>query len=98
MESKIWISLILTNIKKHNANGCKLVYVDDKFSKPFKSHLGEGTVYNFINSMVEESQHCSDVMKKHFNKELVMTKKDNNDFENSMKCWICDNAYVDGDV
>ena len=98
MESKIWISLILTNIKKHNANGCKLVYVDDKFRKPFNSHLGEGTVYNFINSMVEESQHCSDVMKKHFNKELVMTKKDNNDFENSMKCWICDNAYVDGDV
>ena len=37
-------------------------------------------------------------MKKHFNKELVMTKKDNEDFENSTKCWICDNAYVDSDV
>ena len=27
-----------------------------------------------------------------------MTKKDNKDFENSNKCWICDNDYNDGDV
>ena len=37
-------------------------------------------------------------MKKHFNKELVMAKKDVEDFETSTKCWICDNHYVDGDV
>ena len=34
-------------------------------------------------------------MKKKFNKELVVTKRDNGDFENSTKCWICDNAYFD---
>ena len=27
-----------------------------------------------------------------------MTKKDVVDFENSTKCWICINVYVDGDV
>ena len=48
--------------------------------------------------MMEESKYCSDVMKKYFNKELVMSKEDNEDFENSTKCWIYDNAYVDGDV
>ena len=48
--------------------------------------------------MVEESKYCSDMMKEHFNKELVMNIKDNEDFENSTKCWICDNAYVDGDA
>ena len=37
-------------------------------------------------------------MKKHFKKELVMTKKYNEDFEKSTKCWICDNDYVDGVV
>ena len=37
-------------------------------------------------------------MNKHFNKKLLMTKKDNEDFKNSTKCWIYDNAYVDGDV
>ena len=27
-----------------------------------------------------------------------MTKKNKEDFENSTKCWIFDNNYVDGDV
>ena len=27
-----------------------------------------------------------------------MNKEDNKDFENSTKCWICDNDYIDGDV
>ena len=31
--------------------------------------------------MIEESKYCSNVMKKHFNKELVMTKEDNEDFD-----------------
>ena len=44
----------IRNIKKHGActYGYKLVYVDDIFSKPFKSYLGEDVVYNFINSMI----------------------------------------------
>ena len=37
-------------------------------------------------------------MKQHFNKELVMTKGDNKYFENSTKCRICDNDYIDSDV
>ena len=48
--------------------------------------------------MFEESKYYSDVMKKCFNKELVMTKKGNEDFENSTKCWICDNGYIHSDV
>ena len=48
--------------------------------------------------MIEESKYCSDVMKKHFNKELVMTKEDNENFKDSTKCWICDEDYVNKDV
>ena len=47
--------------------------------------------------MIEESKYCSDVMKKHFNKELVMNKKDNEDFQNSTTCRICDNDSIDND-
>ena len=61
--------------------GYKLVCVDDTSAK---SCLGENAVYNVINSMVEEDKFFSDVMKKHFNKELAMIKKDGEDF----KCWI----------
>ena len=60
--------------------------------------LDEDAAYNFINSVIEESKYCSDAMKKYFNKELVMTKEDNENFKNSSKCWICDIDYVDNDV
>ena len=54
--------------------GYQLICVDDKFSKFFKSYLDEDAFYNFISSMIKESNFCSNVMKKHFNKELAMTK------------------------
>ena len=76
----------------------QLVCVDDKISNPFKTYLWKDAVYNFINNMIEESIYCSDVMKKHFHKELVMTEEDNENFKNSDKCWICDNDYVHNDV
>ena len=48
--------------------GYKLVSDGDKFSKLFKSYLGEDAVCNFINSMIEESKYCSDVMKQNIEK------------------------------
>ena len=47
--------------------------------------------------MTEESKYCSDMMKKHFDTGFVMTK-DNEDFENPTKCWVCDNDYINGNV
>ena len=88
-----------TRCQKHVFFSCgyQVVWVDDKFSKLLKSYLVEDTVYKFIDSMVEESNCCSGVMKKYFNKELVMTKIDDADFENSTKCCIWDNTFVEGD-
>ena len=78
--------------------GYKLPCVNDKFSKSIKPFLVQDTIYNFINSKIEESKFCTDIMKKQFNKELVMTEEDDKDFESSNKCWSCGNAYVEGDV
>ena len=47
--------------------------------------------------MIKESKHGSDVMKKYFNKQLAVTKKGKKDLEYSIKCQICENAYVDND-
>ena len=66
--------------------GYQLVHADDTFSKPYKTYLGKDVVYNFINSMTEESKYCSDVAKNAFYKELVMTEEDNEIFKNSTKC------------
>ena len=50
----------------------------DKFSKSFERYLHKDAIHNFINIIIEESKYCSDVIKKHFTKELVMTKKKKN--------------------
>ena len=46
--------------------------------------------------MIKETKYCSEVIK-HFIKELIITKENNEDFRNSIKCWIWDNDYVDND-
>ena len=48
--------------------------------------------------MTEKNEYCSDMMKTRFNKELVMTRERDEDFENSTNCWICYNDQVDNDV
>ena len=50
--------------------GYKLVCVDDKFRKSFKTSFGEDVVNNFINSTIEESKYCSEVIKKTLTKKL----------------------------
>ena len=67
-------------------------------NKSFKSYVREDDVYNFVNDMIEESNYCTDIMKKHFNKELVMTEKDNEDFKSSTKRFIFDDDYLEGNV
>ena len=57
MEIKTQKSFIWTNQKPTTCTyGYKLVCLDDKFSKPFKTYLGKDVVYNFINSVTEESK------------------------------------------
>ena len=48
--------------------------------------------------MVKESKYCSCVMKKDFIKELVISKENYEHLESSIKCWICDKTFVEGDV
>ena len=69
----------------------------DKFSKPFNSYLGEDTVFICINSMIKENKYCTDILKKYFHRDFVMTKEDHKDFESSTKPWTYDYVYVKGD-
>ena len=56
------MTFLLTNIKNIVlADDNDNLYVDDNFSKLFKSYLG---VYNFISSMIKETKHCSDILTK----------------------------------
>ena len=37
------------------------------------------------------------MIKKNFNKNLVMSAKDEQIFQSSNKCWMCDNLFDTGD-
>ena len=70
MESNIRISLIQTNIK----NILLIVIAINWYVLMISlisllRILSKDAVYNFISCMIEESKYCSQVMKKHFNRE-----------------------------
>ena len=49
---------------------------------------GKNVVLKFIQCIFKEYDYCRGVMKKHFNKNLVMTAEENEEFERSNICWI----------
>ena len=76
----------------------KLVCADDRFSKPILLYRGENAAYKFIEAILEEYKYCKKVMKKHFNKNLIMTEKEEEQFQSSNICWICEKLIEDEKV
>ena len=66
----------------------KVVCIDDKYTKNLVCYRGKNAVYKFIQCIFKEYDYCRPVMKKHFNKNLVMTAEESEEFERS-NCWIC---------
>ena len=54
----------------------KLACVDNKLSKPIVLYKGENAAYKFIEAILEEYEYCKRVMKKHLNKNLIITEKE----------------------
>ena len=69
----------------------KLVCVDDRFTKPIVVFRGENAAYEFIETIPKEYQYCTKVMKKHFNKNLIMSEKEEEQFQSI--CLICEKAH-----
>ena len=74
----------------------KVVYVDDRFTKPFVVYRGENAAYEFIKAILKEHKYCRNVMNKHFNKSLIMSEEEKHLFEESNSCWIC-KKLIDND-
>ena len=71
---------------------------DDKYSKYTCIYRGENAVYKFMEKMLEEVEYCKAVIKKHFNKPLVMTEADEQHFKTMDGCHICGEKYIEKDV
>ena len=76
----------------------KVICVDDKFSKPTALCRSENVVYKFIDAIIKEYDYCREVIKQYFNKNLLMSEGDEERFQMSNKCCICDKLFDVGDL
>ena len=61
----------------------KLVFVDDELTKPIVVFRGENGAYEFIEAILKEFEYCKKVMRKHFSKYLIMSEKEEEQFQSS---------------
>ena len=84
---------VLTQKKYHEHVPCsyayKVVCIDDKHSKSIVVYRDVNAAYKFITSILKEHKYCKEIMKDQFNKNLVMTEKEEYLFQQSNNCWIC---------
>ena len=65
---------------------------DDKYSKYSKTvqiYRGENAVHKFMAKMFEQVEWCKRIKHKHFNKDMILTEDDEQNFKNADKCYIC---------
>ena len=74
----------------------KIVCIDDKFSKPIVVYRGENAAYEFTKAILKEYKYCKKIMKKHFNKNLIMNEEEEYLFQQSNSCCIC-GKLIDND-
>ena len=68
----------------------KVVCIDNKFSIKVVLYRGKDTVYRFIEAIINEYDYCKKMIKKHFNKNLIMSAEEEEErFQLSNNCWIC---------
>jgi len=70
---------------------------DRSYSRPYQYYRGEDVIEKFIENINSEAESCKEIVKKHFNKPLIMTAEDELDFQNSTRCHICEKEYSDRD-
>ena len=76
---------------------CKVVCVDGKFSIPVVLYRGKHAVSRYIKTILEERNYCKKIIKKHFDKNLVMCAEDEERSQLSKNCWICNKSFDSGD-
>ena len=74
----------------------KLVCVDDEFTMPIVVFRDENAAYKFIEAILKVHRYCKKVMKKYFNKNLIMSEEEKQ-FQSSNICWICEILIDDDD-
>ena len=75
--------------QKNIMNMFPVVMLNDKCSKPIVVYRGVNAAYEFIKAILKEHKYCKKIMKDQFNKNLIMTEKEEYLFQQSNNCGIC---------
>ena len=59
------------------------------FSKPIAVFRDENAAYEFVKAILKEYEYCKKIMKKHFNKNLIMSEEEEQ-FQSIDICWLCE--------
>ena len=59
----------------------KIVCTDNRFSKKVVLYRGENAIIRFIDTILEEYYYCKKIIKKNFNKNLIMSAEDEERFQ-----------------
>ena len=79
-----------------NSIGTKLVCLDNNFTLPIKIFTGNNCVNNFNKLIFEQQEIINQIINNHFDKKLKTTIEDENNYQNSQDCRIC-NEKLDKD-
>ena len=60
-------------------------------------YRGKKAVYKFIKAILSEYSYCRRVIKKHFNKNLIMSAEEEERYQLNNICWICNRLLDVGD-
>ena len=66
-----------------------MICIYDKFSKPVLLYGGKNTASKLFESIIKEYDYYKNGIKNLFNKNLAMSAEDEEEFQLSNKCWIC---------
>ena len=87
--------------KKYDHVPCSYAYrivcIDNRFSKPIVVYRGKNAAYEFIKAVPEEYKYFKNIMKKHFNRNLIMSEEEEYLFQQNNSCWTCGKIINDDD-
>ena len=66
--------------------GYKVVCIDDEFTLDAVVYRARDCVNKFIDTILNEYKYCKNVIKNHFNKNLIMSMEEEELFQKANKC------------
>ena len=80
-----------------NTIAAKLICTDDRFTETTKFFTGNSCVKELLEWIIEIKEYCSQIINKFIKKQLEMTLKETEEYENADTCWRCSNKIEDND-